>query len=116
MIMIASSVRTSILTAHADFAAVWLPRYYTQPKAAPAGHMRHERRKKVGLATAEPTLEGEARRRAMPQSMAAVADQSDRIPGSEAPPAPYRQPASPAPASRRSARIAQMDRTDPCSS
>ena len=41
----------------------------------------------------EPTLEGEARQQAMPQSMAAPADQSDRIPGTEARPALYRQPA-----------------------
>jgi hypothetical protein len=69
-----------------------------------------------GRATVEPTLEGEARRQAMPQSMAAPADQSDRIPSTEARPALYRQPASPAPSSRRSARIAQMDKTDPCCS
>jgi hypothetical protein len=41
------------------------------------------------------TLEGEARLQAMPQSMAASADQSDRIPSTETRPAPYRQPAAP---------------------
>jgi hypothetical protein len=42
-------------------------------------------------------LEGEARLQAMPQSMAASADQSDRIPSTETRPALYREPAAPAP-------------------
>jgi hypothetical protein len=40
------------------------------------------------------TLEGEARQQAMPRSMAAPADQSDRIPGTETRPALYRRPAT----------------------
>jgi hypothetical protein len=43
------------------------------------------------------TLEGEARLQAMPQSMAASADQSDRIPSTETRPALYREPAALAP-------------------
>ena len=46
--------------------------------------------------------------------MAAASGQPDRIPSIEAPPALYRQLASQAPSRRRSARIAQMNWTDPC--
>jgi hypothetical protein len=60
------------------------------------------------------TLEGEARRQTTPWSMAAASGQLDRIPSIEAPPVLYRQLASQAPSRRRSARIAQMNWTDPC--
>jgi hypothetical protein len=60
------------------------------------------------------TLEGEARRPATPWSREAASGQPDRIPSIEASPALYRQLASQAPSRRRSARIAQMNWTDPC--
>jgi hypothetical protein len=62
-----------------------------------------------------PTLEGEARRRARQQSRADAADQSDRTPGSEAPPAQSCRPALRPPSSRRSARIVQNYTSDPFS-
>src|SRR5713226_8493309 len=46
--------------------------------------------------------------------MAAASGQPDRIPSIEAPPALYRQPASQVPSRRSSARIAEMNWTDPC--
>jgi hypothetical protein len=93
------------------FSTACLPRYSRTSTATPAGHMRHECGREGGLAPAEPTLEGEARRRATPWSMPAATDQSDRIPSSGALPALCCQPASPAPSRRRSARTAQMNRT-----
>jgi hypothetical protein len=64
-----------------------------EPPEADAGSMT-----KAGQLSRLPiTLEGEARLQAMPQSMAASADQSDRIPSTEPRPALYRQPAVPAP-------------------